>query len=543
MWYDSASNTLVYDVPDVARVTSAIPEARRLQANLVAVPVNLFNLQMLRWLGFTTLPPMTTNYDWPRSRRMDMRPLMFRAQVLTANFMVLHPHSLTLSDPRTGKTLALLWAADYIMSQYPRGEFRFMIVAPLSTLQRVWGDAIFLHLMNRRSCVILHGSAERRERLLAEPHDFYIINPDGLGTGVSIDKRTVNLRGFGAALAARKDIRGAIVDEISVYRNGMTERHKVARWFTHELEILWGASGTPTPNSPTDAHGIAKLINNAGGETFTSFKARTMYRLSQFKWVPMRGSAAAARALLTPAIRFSQADVGLNLQTDIDERKIELSPAQTKAMHELQRDAVLMLDNGTQIAPANEAVLRSKLIQIACGAVYSGAGKERKTNRLDCGPRLQALRDLLLEYGRKVLIFAPLTSVVTLLYDSLQESFPSVAMVTGDTTTKQRAAYFKSFQDDPDFGPLVCDPGTVSMGLDLSAARVTCWFGPTDRAETYQQANERVRGANQKASSTTVVQFVSTPTEHEIFSRLAARQSLQGAMLTLVKGEDYHVRL
>lgn len=546
MWHDPSTNTLIYETRDYARITSAVPTAKHIYNNHVAVPINLFNLQMMRWLGYPVTPPMTTNYAWPRSRKLDVRMPVLRAQILTANFLALHPRALTLSDPRTGKTLSLLWAADFLMSQYPPGTFRFMVVAPLSTLQRVWADAIAVHLMNRRSFAILHGSADKRRKLLAEPHDFYIINPDGIGTGariIQVNKRkAVERRGFAADLAERKDIKGTIIDEISAYRNSMTDRHILMRAYLEDHNtVLWGASGTPTPNAPTDAYGIAKLVNNAQGETFTHFKQRTMFRLSQFKWVPMRGSAQAAREMLTPAIRFTQTDVGLNLGSDIDVREIELSATQVKHMKELRAQAYTLMEDGTKLAPANEAVLRAKLIQIACGAVYSGNGKDRKSTRLECGPRLQALRDLLLEYGCKVLIFAPLTSVVSMLYSELKEKYKEIAMVTGSTTTKHRGEYFSRFQEEEGFGPLVCDPGTVSHGLDLSASRVTCWFGPTDRTETYQQANERVRGANQKAASTTIVQFVSTPTEREIFKRIETNQNLQGVMLTLVKEGGYAV--
>lgn len=546
MWHDPGTNTLVYDTPDYERITKAVPTAKHIHGNLVAAPATLFNMQMLRWLGYPVIPPMTTNYDWPRSRKINVRPLVLRAQVITANFLVLHPRSLTLSDPRTGKTLAGLWAADFLMSQYPRGAFRFMVVAAISMMQRVWADTIEQTFMGRRTYAILHGSAEKRRRLLAEGHDFYIINPDGIGTGariVQVNKRkTIERRGFSADLAERADIQGTLIDEISAYRNGTTDRHIIMRSYLEDHNaVLWGASGTPTPNAPTDAHGIAKLVNNAMGETYTHFKQRTMYKLSQFKWVPMRGSAQAARELLTPAIRFTQADVGLNLQSDVDVREIELSATQAQHMKELRAQAFTLLEGGVKLAPANEAVLRGKLIQFACGAVYGGTGKDRTTTRLDCGPRLQALRDLLLEYGCKVLIFAPLTSVVSMVCSELKEKFKLVTAVTGNTTAKQRGVIFSRFQEEDDFGPLVCDPGTVAHGLDLSRSRVTCWFGPTDKTEVYQQANERVRGANQKAASTTIVQFVSTPTEREIFKRIETNQNLQGVMLTLVKEGGYAV--
>jgi SNF2 family DNA or RNA helicase len=537
-WHDQATNTLIYDTPDHPKITRALPAARHLYANYVGVPITLYHLQVLRWLGFPTIPPMMSNYDWPHDREIEAP---FRAQILTANFLALHPRALTLSDMRTGKTLALLWAADYIMQQHPPGTFRFLINAPLSSLQRTWGNTIFANFMNRRSYTILHGSAEKRMQKLAEPHDFYVINHDGLGTGVSVGKRQLELRGFAAELWARTDIRGAIFDEISAYRHN-SDRHKVARGFLQNKEVVWGATGTPTPTSPVDAWGIAKLINNCFGETKDSFRRRTMYQLTQFKWVPARGSAQSARALLSPSIRFSLAECTDVILPTSEVREVEMSAGQKKAYDELRRHAFLALEGGATIAPANEAVLRSKLIQIACGAIYSATGGVRTAHRLDCGPRLAALKEIIEEAGAKVIVLAPLTSVVSMLYDALDPKRGgwSREIVNGSTTAKRRNEIFQRFQEELDPHVIVADPGTVSHSIDLTAAKAIVWFGPTDKNETYIQACARIAGPKQRAQ-TAIIQLASTPTEREIYKRIEAQQGLQGVMLSLIKGDDVDV--
>jgi hypothetical protein len=97
------------------------------------------------------------------------------------NFMVSRPRCFNLSDMGTMKTLATLWAADFVMNKNP--GWRCIIVCPVSIMQRVWGDAITAHFLGRRTFRIVHGDAAKRRRLLADPVDFYIINFDGVGVG------------------------------------------------------------------------------------------------------------------------------------------------------------------------------------------------------------------------------------------------------------------------------------------------------------------------------------------------------------------------
>src|SRR6516164_4978524 len=118
--YDPVRRVIVHDTPKGDRVVQALPDARKLHNGYVATPVNLYNLQVLSWLGLPVIRLMDREYDWPINP--GYKPL--RHQVTMANFMALNPRSFNLSDPGTMKTLATLWAADYAMRQYPRGQCR-----------------------------------------------------------------------------------------------------------------------------------------------------------------------------------------------------------------------------------------------------------------------------------------------------------------------------------------------------------------------------------------------------------------------------------
>ncbi len=420
-----------------------------------------------------------------------------------------------LCNHNTGKTLSALWAADFVMRQYP--GLKAVIVAPLSTLQRVWADAVFTNFVGKRKAVVVHGDAAKRRELLAMDADFYIVNFDGLGV-------------VAKELAARTDIRMAIVDEASAYRDRTTKRHKLARGLLATKDFLWLMTGTPTPNGPLDAYGMAKLVNNANNESYGSFRDRTMQKISLYKWLPKAGATAEAYKLMTPAVRFAIEDcVDLPPMT-VQQRDVELSVAQNKAYKEMKRDLVVMMKSGEPVTAANEAVLRMKLIQIACGAVY--AGKDRQVHTFDASPRIAALREVIEQCREKIIIFAPLTSVLHLLQRELKDY--STRIVNGEVSAKDRSEIFRAFQQDPDPRIIIADPRTMSHGLTLTAATTILWYAPTDSTENYLQANKRIHRPGQ-INACTVVQLASTAVEREIYRRLEANESMQGVILKMAR--------
>lgn len=534
-------NALVYPAPSNPFVLQNLPDAKPIGASHFAVPRTLQNCQVLRYFNYPVPPVITDeNYKWPRQPHIKQP---YESQKIAANFMALHRRAFNLSDMGTGKTLSTLWAADWLMKQYPPGECRALIVAPLSTLQRVWGDAIFKNFLGNRTFEILHGTPQKRSALLAKKADFYIINFDGVGTGAHTRNRLV-LDGFSAELAGRNDIRITIVDEASAYKDATTKRHRIARLVFGKREYLWLLTGTPTPNAPTDAYGLAKLVNNAHGKSFHTFEMETMKKVSDFIWVPQRDGYEKARRLLTPSIRFDIKDVWDAPEMTTQQREVELTPNQKKMLAEMKRDLQITLKTGDRVDVINEAALRTKFIQITLGAIYDA---DHKAHATDASPRIAEVRSIIEQSPGKLLIFAPLTSVVNLLYNELRlktdangrKTGWSCAVVNGEVSQKERSAIFDAFQQAPVGDPhiIIADPGTMAHGLDLWQARTTVWYGPTDKAELYAQANKRAHRPGQRWP-VSVVQIVATPLEREIYRRLENHTSLQGALLEAVrKGE------
>ena len=398
-YHDTRHNVLIYPVQNPF-LLQHLPDAKLLNGGHMAVPFSLINAQVLRYYNHPVPPVITdSNYDWPIEPG---RHPLDHQRVMT-NFMALHRRCFNLSDMGTMKTLAALWAADWLMQQHPTGTFRCLIVAPLSTLERVWGNAIFKNFLSRRSFEILHGDAARRLKGLDTPSDFYIVNFDGVGVGAHTRKR-FELDGFSRALAERSDIRLCIVDEASAYKDSRTKRHRISRLVLGKREYLWLLTGTPTPNAPTDAYGLAKLVNNSFGKSFQTFQAESMLKLTQFKWVPQKDGYDKARKLLTPSIRYDLRDVWDGPECTTQQREVPLTAQQTKMMADLKRDLMVQVKGDTPITATNEAAARQKFIQISLGAIYDA---KHDVHLIDAKPRLSELKDLLEQAPGKVCVWSP----------------------------------------------------------------------------------------------------------------------------------------
>jgi SNF2 family DNA or RNA helicase len=529
-FYDAKRDILIYETSyplHVAQLLQSLPEAKQINGSYVAVPATLKNSQTLRWMQYPVVPVITDkNYDWPI--QPGFKPL--RHQKIVTNFHVLHPRSFNLGDMGTMKTISALWAADWLMRQNPGA--RALIVAPLSILERVWAAAIFSNFFGKRTAEILYGSAEKRMRLLeTSKADFLIINFDGVGIGAHTRKK-LELDGFSKALDERTDIRIAIVDEASGYRDATTKRHRIARQVIGHREHLWLLTGTPTPNAPTDAYGLAKLVNNAHNKSFRDFRMETMMQVSQFKWTPRRDGYERARALLSPSIRFDIASVWDGPPITTQQRHVELTPDQKRKLEELKRDLAVTLNGGKQIDAINEAAKRTKFLQIIQGAIYD---EGHKSHLIDAEPRLREIEDVIEGTNRKVVIFVNLTNVLNLLYKRLSKRWKLVVL-NGEVSPKDRSENIRRFECDPDVKCVLADPQTTAHGINEFAlvADTVIWASPTDKNELYLQGNKRVNRPGQKYPMT-LVQIVSTKLEQEIYKRLETQTSLQGLMLDMVR--------
>lgn len=494
------------------RVLASVPTAKPYVVRdipIVVAPHRLDEVKVLRNLGIKAPSPILHYYDWPGG----LTP--YDHQRETAAFLTLHTRGLVLNEIGTGKTQSALWAADYLMRI--KHVKKVLIISPLSTLERVWADGIFKGLIHRKFTV-LHGTAEKRLKRLSTEADFYICNHDGFPI---IAEKAVGMFDL------------VIVDEAAVYRNPQTQRFRIfRRWIDQNPGIrLWLMTGTPTPNDPTDAWALAKLVNSPYcTKTYTSFREQVMMKIGQWKFVPRPESVEIVKHILQPAVRYTRDECFDLPETIIQTRQVDLTPEQKKHYTQMLRHFVTEAAQDGTITAVNEAVKMQKLVQIACGVAY---GDDGQNIELDCAPRVQLVKELIEEAGEKVIVFVPLTGTLHMLEKELGKHF-TVGVVNGEVSAPQRNKIFHDFQTGRDPQVLIAHPGTMAHGLTLTTASTIIWYGPINSNETYVQANGRIERIGKKKVSN-VIHIEATDLEHRMYERLRNKQKLQGVLLDLIQ--------
>lgn len=463
--------------------------------------------RVLNNLGLHVPPPIMYHYDWRGT-------VPFDTQRRTAAMLTMHKRAYVLNEMGTGKTRATMYAADYLMQL--NAVQRALIVAPLSTLQSVWANEIFLNF-NDRGYSVVYGTREKRSKKLAEDVGFYIVNHDGLHI-------------IAPELRKRKDINLIIIDELAEFRTPNTRKWKAMKEILATRARAWGLTGTPTPNEPTDAWGQVDLITpHMAPSSVRKLKNMTMIKVSDRRWIEKHTANATVHSIMQPAVRFKRAECFDLPPLTVSARDAEMSPQQMKFYKEMLNH-LLVEYKEHKITAANEGVKLGKLLQISAGYVYS-SDEEKEVLSLSPTNKLSVLSEIISEAGRKVIVFVPFVHALHHVHQHIREHY-STALIYGDTTKTDRDRIFNEFQHSKDPHVLVAHPKTMSHGLTLTAADTIVWYSPTTSPGTYMQANARFTRAGQQHNQH-VIHLQSSQIERRVFSRLASREKMQGALLEL----------
>jgi SNF2 family DNA or RNA helicase len=497
-------------------LANAVPHAKPFDwrgMRMLVMPNAPEEARVARNLGVGVPAPILTRYDWAGSKPWDI-------QRTTAALLTESPRCYVLSSMGTGKSRAVLYAADYLM-RHSLAK-RMLIVAPLSTLTPVWEREIF-NLMLKRKVRVLYGAREKRLKLLEEGAPINVINHHGL----RVIGKAIEDAGF--------DI--IVLDELAVFRNKSTDLWKSATTVVNapSTRFVWGLTGSPTPNQPTDAWAQVKLLTPAQTtRTFTAFQDLTMRRLSQFRWIPRPEANQIVQAAMSPSVRFTREDVMELPPCSLVERAAPLDADAQKAYELLYRKARMLTQQGDSISAVNEGVLQSKLLQVSCGFIYT----DKKTvYALPAKGRLAALEEVLGETDRKVIVLVPFLHALTGVATHLRNKGHDIAVVHGGTSRGSRDRVFTEFQTKPSPRIIVAHPQTLAHGLTLTEANVLIWYSPTTSHEVYEQANARINRPGQNYK-TLIVHMIGTPVERATYARLKSKAKMQSCLLDLFKQQE-----
>mgnify|MGYP003335367165 FL=1 len=268
---------LIVRTRDPSKITEVIPKSAITKevsfpsgkGYEVAVKWTLPNTKILRNLGFKKVPaPITRQYDWPGRYRP------FDHQKETAAFLTLNQRAFCWNEQGLGKTMSVIWAADYLMRL---GVIRrALVICPLSIMDSAWRADLFKTVM-RRKVDIAHGTKDKRVKVIESDAEFVIINYDG----VESVRKELALGGFDLI----------VLDEANYIKTASTKRWKNINSLVTANTWLWMLTGTPAAQSPVDAYGLAKMMNPKSVPQFIGDRKSTRLNSSHVALSRMPSSA------------------------------------------------------------------------------------------------------------------------------------------------------------------------------------------------------------------------------------------------------------
>ena len=429
-------------------------------------------------------------------------------------------------DMGLGKTSITLSAIEEL--KFNRFEIRkVLIVAPKRVAEATWQAeaAKWDHTKGLRFSTVL-GTAKRRIQALNTPADIYVINRDNVCWLVEYYR---NEWPFDTV----------VLDEASSFKSRSSKRWKALKAVRPHIRRIVELTGTPTPQSLIDLWAQVYLLDGGQrlGRTLGGFRERFFDPDKRdatrvFTYKPHNGAEEEIKSLLGDICISMRAEDYLDLPECMEDIfPVRLSPSAEKAYKQLEREALLQVDEDT-IDAGSAAVLSNKLLQLCNGAVYDGMHNVVEIH----DDKIEAFMELIerLE-GEHALVFYNFQHDRDRLLKALRK-------------TKLRIRVYAGPQDERDWNAggidlLLAHPASCAYGLNLQqGGRHAIWFGLTWSYEQYQQANKRMHRQGQKLQVIIHHLVVQGGRDEDVMAALAGKADTQNSLMESLKARIKKVK-
>lgn len=419
----------------------------------------------MTWTGSTTRtrPAKPSHVEWKPSD----------GQISALNSLVSRPRCALWADPGAGKTSITLAAYTALKERQP--SLRMLVVAPLRVCQLQWRQEAqqwtqFRHL----KIVFLHGP--KKDELLREPADIYLINFDGL-------------------VWLKKQFRGNLpfdivcLDESTKIKNYSAQRSKALRDCTHTTPIKWMLTGTPNPNGYLDLFGQFLWLDGgqALGKFVTHFREKFFNKaFNGFDYDLQKGGGERIEnriAHLVHRLPFTDLPPLVN-----DVRWCEFSAEGKKIYRAMEKEQVVKIGD-LVISAGSTGAHQSAMEQMANGAIYKHAGAEEYVAFDDA--KLDALDELIEEMnGQPLLVAFQFHHDIERIRARRGQD---IKVLAGGVTAKVAEEIQRAWNAG-EIKELYVHPASIGHGLNLQrgGASHVCWFSTTFDLELWEQLIRRL---------------------------------------------------
>jgi SNF2 family DNA or RNA helicase len=355
--------------------------------------------------------------------------------------------------------------------------------------------------------------------------DVVIINTDGVK---ELRKNPQWLEGF-------TDI---IIDEISYFKHRTSQRTKAMFRIRSKFKRRVGMTGTPTPISVTELWAQAYIIDEGKrlGTSFGAFRNSVQFpeqvgpSSHHIKWNDRPGAEQAVADLLSD-ISVCHAFEEVMKHVPPNHRNIKrftLSKKTRVVYNQLEDEAVAMVGEDT-VTAVHKAALRTKLLQVSSGAVYSTS----ETYTLIDRTRYELVGDLV-EPIKHSLVFFSWKHQRDELVKEMKARGIEYAVLDGNTSRTQRDEICADYQRGQ-YQTILLHPRTGAHGLTLTRGTQTIIASPFSEADLLKQSIHRIyRGAQDQVTNSVLVEADNTIEQH-VYAQLNEKYGRMLDLLSLMR--------
>lgn len=424
------------------------------------------------------------------------QPPLFAHQKTTKVALKKNPVFFDQSEPGTGKTRVQI---EDFAERRAKGGKPAIITATRSTLESAWAEDFAKFAPDLTVSVAY---ASNREKAFAKPADAYILNHDGVNWLAQQPKQFWKQFDGGTL----------IHDESTAFKHNTSMRGKNAAKIMPHFEFRRNMCGEADPNGVLDLWHQYFLLDGGKrlGKSFFAFRSAVCTpqqvgpMANHIKWVEKDDVAPLVAALVKDiSIKHLLRECVDMPENVVYTRTYKLPPKAMKQYVDMQ-DLMVANIKGKVVSALNKAVLRTKLLQIASGAIYNRDDPDGESQyvKVDEG-RYELILDLVQEAKHSVVFFQWWHQRDELVAEAKRRNL-AFTVYDGNTSDKDRKAITTDYQKGM-YDVIFAHPKSAAHGLTWTRGTRTIWASPTDNLEWYRQGNRRIDRIGQTQRTETII--------------------------------------
>lgn len=403
-----------------------------------------------------------------------------------------------------------------------------LIISPLITLENWKREILKYTKIPEDQITVLHGSPDKKKKLLAKNTKVIIMNYEGLLSDYVFEHFQKNPPVV------------IIGDELHYIKTNNSKRTKKVLDLADRARYKIGLTGTPVLNSSEDLWSQIYFLD--GGKRldkkFHWFKVKYFYDANAGMpshihfpdWRPRPGASDDIKALIADITMSVKKEECLDLPPLVrKEIYVDMGSKQKKAYLEMENHFVTYLNDAACVA--NLAITKGlRLQQILSGHVPMDNGQ---VSTFDDNPRMDALEELLTELSpnHKIIVWAAFRQNHKDIGDLCEKLKIKTVYLTGDQSKKDKDETMFLFENDPTVRVCIGNQ-SVGIGVNLVSSDVSIYYSKGySLGHDIQSEARNYRAGSERHKSITRYDLVTKDTIDELVNEALATKKEIGAEL------------